>query len=585
MSENSKNCENPEKLNYFQKVWRFRRYLIIEPYFFFYVMASVFNAIAIVSFPLDKACRVNLLYAKQVCAATLDKSYYNVNCDAFDFKNTTDFTATIEERNFTTLSIGFNYTVCKAEKGAQKLAANISGKRAPIAAIFPLIILLFAGGWADRYNKRKACMIVPLIGESLMFLCLLVSAIFFDTITMEFGAYTEAIVPAIFGGLTLSLMAIDSYMSISTPAEDRIFRFGIFGMFSTAIIFIGQPISGLLFQYLGYVISFAMGLGFNIVALIYVIFVIKELKPLSKPQEAIASISATVSQQKPTDNIRNEFTNVDNVQFTNVDNVPKAKNIQNEVNPHNIEKSSKSKVFWLKDFFDPTLVLDYIRFPCIKRPNNGRLILILLIFSYICIVGPVSGETDFWNRFTFLQLNWNGNDYSIYSTFSSALALVGTFIGTTIFSKLCKFSDALLGIISAITTALSRVLFAFAKDSITFYAGGVADMFVSLRAIAIKTIGSSIVQEGELSKMFSIFGICQPIVQIIFTPIYSYIYESTVNTFPGTFFLFSEIFAITNILVFIFCYIVVKSKKQSDDNATTTTTVTANNGDCEITSL
>ncbi|KAL9883339.1 solute carrier family 46 member 2 isoform 2-T2 [Glossina fuscipes fuscipes] len=536
MSENnSNNSDKAGKLNYIQKVWRFRRYLIIEPYFFFYVMASVFNAIAIVSFPLDKACRVNLFHAKDVCAATLDKSHYNVSCgNAFDFKDINDFTATIEERNFTSLSIGFNYTVCKAEKGAQKLAANISGKRAPIG--------------------------------------LLVSAMFFDKIPMEFGAYTEAIVPAMFGGQTLSLMAIDSYMSISTPAEDRIFRFGIFGMFSTAIIFIGQPISGLLFQYLGYVISFAMGLGFNIVALLYVIFVIKDLKSANKSQEEKESAPAAVTGQEGIDNTAYEITNPDNVD--------KAKAIQNEVKPN--EKHLKG-IYWLKNFFDPTLVLDYIRFPCIKRPNNGRMVLLLLILAYICIIGPVYGELDFWNRFAFLQLNWNGNDYSIYSTFNSALALVGTFIGTTIFSKVFKFSDALLGIISALTTAISRLLFAFSRNTITFYAGGVADMFVSLRAIAIKTIGSAIVHEGELSKMFSLLAICQPIVQIIFTPIYSHIYESTVNTFPGTIFLVSEIFAITNIVVFIFCYIVVKLRKQNDQSASSA--AVANNDDCEITSL
>jgi len=39
------------------------------------------------------------------------------------------------------------------------------------AAIFPLIVLLFAGGWADRYNKRKPCMIMPIIGEALSFTC------------------------------------------------------------------------------------------------------------------------------------------------------------------------------------------------------------------------------------------------------------------------------------------------------------------------------------------------------------------------------------------------------------------------------
>lgn len=73
---------------------------------------------------------------------------------------------------------------------------------------------------------------------------------------MEFGAYAEAIIPTLFGGSTLLVMAIDSYIAISTPQEDRVFRFGIFSMLTIATPFIGQPVSGLLFQYLGYIGNF-----------------------------------------------------------------------------------------------------------------------------------------------------------------------------------------------------------------------------------------------------------------------------------------------------------------------------------------
>lgn len=47
-------------------------------------------------------------------------------------------------------------------------------------------------------------------------------------------------------------MAIYSYITIATPEEDRVFRFGIFAMFVTGVPFIGQPISGVLFTTLGY---------------------------------------------------------------------------------------------------------------------------------------------------------------------------------------------------------------------------------------------------------------------------------------------------------------------------------------------
>uniref|UniRef100_A0A1I8MAN5 Major Facilitator Superfamily protein n=1 Tax=Musca domestica TaxID=7370 RepID=A0A1I8MAN5_MUSDO len=579
--------ENEEKLSYFQKVWRYRRYLVIEPFFFFYVMASVFNIIAMLSFPLEKACSVNLGYSREVCSTTLDKSVYDINCDAFNFENVTDYSATEAEKVATDISPGFNFTVCKAEVGAQKLAANVSGKRAPIAAIFPLIVMLFAGGWSDRYNKRKACMVFPLIGESLMFLCLLVSAIFFDKIPMEFGAYSEAIVPALFGGNTLCLMAIDSYITISTPEPDRVFRFGIFGMFANMLPFIGQPISGVLFNFLGYRWSFTMAFSFNIIALLYVIFIIKELKPSTMTNDDANGKAVTAGG---TENPAYEVTQLEDL--------PTAPRPSNGTGTDTVDATAsheKRNVF--KDFFDPSLVVDYVKFPLKKRPNRGRMLLIFLIMAYMFTVGPSLGENDFWNRFAFKKLNWNGNDYSVYSTFIAALALAGTFFGTAILSKLLKLSDALVGFVSSVTTALSRVLFAFASDTTTFYAGGVADSFVSLRAIAIKTIGSSIVDEEELSKMFSIFSICQPLAQLIFVPIYSDIYEKTVDSFPGAIFLFSEVFAIPNIIVFIICYIVVRRRKSQmkadgaakTENGHNQTARNGNtaiaNGDSEITSL
>lgn len=57
--------------------------------------------------------------------------------------------------------------VCKAESESQRLNAILVGYRSPIIGIFPIIIILFAGGWSDRKGLRKPCMLFPLIGESL----------------------------------------------------------------------------------------------------------------------------------------------------------------------------------------------------------------------------------------------------------------------------------------------------------------------------------------------------------------------------------------------------------------------------------
>ncbi|XP_022219134.2 LOW QUALITY PROTEIN: uncharacterized protein LOC111071865 [Drosophila obscura] len=575
------------KLNYFQKLWQYRKYLVIEPFFFFYFMASVFNSVAMQNFPLDKACRVNLGYNKIVCDTMLDKSELGIECDDFSFENTTAG-ATADLIGLAIGAPGFNYTVCKAELEAQILAADVSGKRAPIAAIFPLIVLLFAGGWADRYNKRKPCMILPIIGEALSFGCQFVSAIFFDSLPMEFGAYCEAIVPALFGGLTFCLMAIYSYITIATPEEDRVFRFGIFAMFVTGVPFIGQPISGLLFQTLGYTLSFASAIAFQIIAILYIIFFIKEIKITPKSAAANGStpnepppLPTTLPPKQGTDNMAYETTNLDE-QHQQVN-----KNVNFQLTPQmepKVEVVPPRRSF-LKELFDPTLVVDCLKFPLIKRPNNGRLLLVLLLWAYFLTVGPTSGENDYWYRFTLKKLSWNGNDFSIYLTLSSGAALVGTFIGTAILSKLLKVSDSMIGMLSAVSIVCSRVLFAFASNTSSFYVAGVVDMFVSLRVIAIKTIGSSIVDGDELSKMYSIFGISEPIAQFIFPPIFSEIYKRTVDSFPGAIFLFGEIFYIPNVLVFVLCYFILRRRKADQAKNSVELERNGANPDSEITSL
>lgn len=209
---------------------------------------------------------------------------------------------------------------------------------------------------------------------------------------MEFGAYCEAIVPALFGGLTFCLMAIYSYITIATPEEDRVFRFGIFAMFVTGVPFIGQPISGVLFTTLGYTCklnyyakkkriyinemhsfvpgSFASAIVFQLIAIFYIIFFIKEVKTTpttsTTANEPPPLPTSLPPKQQGADNMAYETTNLDELQGN--------KNVNFQLTPQMEPKVEvvPPKRSLLKELFDPTLVLDCIRFPLVKRPNNGR---------------------------------------------------------------------------------------------------------------------------------------------------------------------------------------------------------------------
>lgn len=166
-----------------------------------------------------------------------------------------------------------------------------------------------------------------------------------------------------------------------------------------------------------------MASSFNVIALLYVVFVIKELKPLaSKTDSAITSVPQAKPISQGSENPAYEITQLEELQTTQ-----RSVSFNNGADAVSVIPNPplpKSRNF-IRDFFDPTLVVDYVKFPMKKRPNRGRMLLLFLIMAYMFTVGPALGEIDFWNRFTFRKLNWNGNDYSVYSTFNAALALAG----------------------------------------------------------------------------------------------------------------------------------------------------------------
>lgn len=108
---------------------------------------------------LQQGCRVNLNLNSEICANMLNKSISNIVCSESESLVTESLgNGTVEmAANFSVsddkLSL-LHKAVCTAEEQTQSLLAIAYGIRGPISAIFPLIIILFAGGWSDKRGLR-----------------------------------------------------------------------------------------------------------------------------------------------------------------------------------------------------------------------------------------------------------------------------------------------------------------------------------------------------------------------------------------------------------------------------------------------
>ncbi|KPJ08369.1 Solute carrier family 46 member 3 [Papilio machaon] len=298
--------DNWDDLNFFQKARHMFSLITVEPILACYVMPSVLSALATQNLYLEKACRVNLAFEQHIC-------------DALTKRETA------------------NYTI--EEEAVQTLVASVAGWKTVLQSFLPCGILIFLGAYSDRVGQRKFCMLIPIVGEFLTSIGLIVNTFFFYQLPVEVAAVTEAIFPALTGGWFTMFMGIFSYIADVTTEEQRTLRIGIVNLFYSLGVPVGAALSGILVRKIGLYGVFSISATLYVLSFIYGFFRIKEVK-------------RTDLNVKPTNNCCE----------------------------------------WLRDFFDIRYVKDTIMVAFKRGPNNRRLRVIMLVVVLCVVIGPIYGE-------------------------------------------------------------------------------------------------------------------------------------------------------------------------------------------------
>lgn len=205
---------------------------------------------------------------------------------------------------------------------------------------------------------------------------------------------------------------------------------------------------------------------------------------------------------------------------------------------------------FFREFFDLTLTLQLVDVIVKKRPGKLRTLVWLVLACNIIFLASL-GESDLTYLYTRLKLNWDGVQFSLHLTYGTLIALLGTLLMVGVFSKFLGVADSLIGIISTVFTLISKPIYAFATTTFMFYFGTTTDIFVSTKAIAIKSIISKAIQADELGRIFSVLGILESVATFFFPSIYSYVYLLTVDSFIGAIYFLSEFLFLLTLVLFM----------------------------------
>lgn len=163
------------------------KHCTVEPMLGCYIVSSVLASLATQNLNLQKACRVNLRMDNATCSA-------------------------LETR-----SVG-NYTK-EDEVVVQELVADMIIWKTIVQSSIPSVLIIFIGSWSDRNHKRKPCMLIPIIGEFLTSIGLLICTYYFYELPMEVAGLVESVPPAMTGGWMTMFMAVFSYVGDVTTVS------------------------------------------------------------------------------------------------------------------------------------------------------------------------------------------------------------------------------------------------------------------------------------------------------------------------------------------------------------------------------
>uniref|UniRef100_A0A1B6DS48 Major facilitator superfamily (MFS) profile domain-containing protein n=1 Tax=Clastoptera arizonana TaxID=38151 RepID=A0A1B6DS48_9HEMI len=369
-------------------------------------------------------------------------------------------------------------TPCPDEVEAQKLVTNINVWRPTMEYTLPVIIITFLGSWSDTHGKRrKPLLLIPVIGEIVTTIFVMLS-VYYWSWSPELTAVLESIFRGITGGRTCFSSGANTYISDITNVEQRTFRLGIV----TAMIFVATPIgsalAGFLRMQLGFFKLFGLCMILNIFAL---------------------SLGFVLM-----------------------------KNSTNE----------KSPLKFYQGMFDLSKLILSFKTLFKNRPGNKRVVLLCM-----AVVSPLFGACftgEFSVIYFFLRYKFylDEVEFGYYSAYKMLTVVFGTIISVSIFSKVFKLSDALIGCLGAITQIATALLMCFAVYKWQVYVFPLFDFMHGAIYTTSRSIVSKAVEGTELGQINCVLGTIDSLIPLIVFPTYNKFYNYTFELMPGAFFSF-----------------------------------------------
>uniref|UniRef100_A0A0A1WK53 Solute carrier family 46 member 3 n=1 Tax=Zeugodacus cucurbitae TaxID=28588 RepID=A0A0A1WK53_ZEUCU len=361
------------------------------------------------------------------------------------------------------------------EKSLQPYVAKITMTSSILNNVWPGILVLFVGPWSDKFGRRP----VLVVSFTAMFLGHIITTVlvsFSKALTLNPWFYLLGSIPSTVVGGGCSLMTVVfCYISDVSDMENKAKRMFYIDMVMGLGVVLGNIISSYLLRLTNTTIVCATAATLVFIALLYILFFIEE------------------------------SLDVEETTFTH-----KAKH-----------------------FFDVRLIKDLVKTCVTRRPNYGRAIIGCTISILIVLNFAMSGELGVFYLFLRNKFNVTLQQFTYYNAAGITIKMIGCAVAFGVFRNLFKISFsaiAMLGLFGCILDSLTRAL---AQQFWQMYMASSFGLMSGITGPMLQSIVSLAVPSNEIGKIYSLASCLQTLSPLASAPLYTLVYNSTLNFYPG----------------------------------------------------
>jgi len=388
------------------------------------------------------------------------------------------------------------------EDEVQKQATTYMIFHKLLANLPALALGMFCGAWSDRYG-RKLPMVMPSLGTTFAVLFYMAANMAYDGSIAYF--LVGSVIHGCFGKTAMVNMAVNSYVVDITAMDKRTKKLGTLAAMQFIGMFIGSLFGGLMIDCTSVLTSYCCVSFMNALVVVLALVILRET----------------------------------------------------------VHAEDNRDIFPCRTFCRSKHVTESLQVMTKKRSGNTRRCLLSLFVVLLLHQTCRTGLTDVTLLYTEKSpLSWPTSWFGYLSAVDNASMGFVLLVFLPILSNVLKISDASISVIGLACACIRFVVMAWSNETWMVWVAVVIGSIGGIINSPVRSLLSKMVHEDEVGKMFSLLGSGETMAKFL-AVIFTYLYGSTLDIFPGFAFLFAA--GLYTLMVIIILLVHVKPQENNNE--------------------